>query len=129
MLVPTLSFVRRAREKIVDRTSRMVASSSSMDSPIRVERGRIRDGTGGGLQGHAHREEPLDDMVVEVPGDPFPVAHDGELLTVVLGPVELDGEPRLLAEALHHPDLLGAEPGSTRPGARRRGRRRSRATW
>ncbi len=32
-------------------------------------------------------------MVVEVSGNSLAVAHDGELLSVVLGPVELDGEP------------------------------------
>ena len=128
VLVPALSLVRRASEKIVDRTSRMVASSSSMDSPMRSSAGPVRDRMGGGLQGHAHREEPLDDVVVQIPGDALPVAHDGELLPVVLGAVELDGEPGLLAEALDHPDLLGAEAGVARRAARRRGRRRSRAT-
>ncbi len=117
MLVPTLSLVRSASEKIVDRTSRMVASSSSMDSPMRSSAGAIRDRARGGLQRHAHGEEPLDDVVVQVPGDALAVAHDGELFAVVLGTVELDGQARLLSEALDDPDLLGAETGA-RPASR-----------
>ena len=103
MLVSTLSLVRRASEKIVDRTSRMVASSSSMDSPMRSSAGARRWSADSGLQGHAHGEEPLDDVVMEVPGDALTVAHDGELLAVVLGAVELDRQARLLSEALDDP--------------------------
>ena len=73
----------------------------------------VVDRAGSGLQGHAHGEEPLDDVIVQVPGDAFTVDHDGELFAVVLGTVELDGEAGLLPEALDHPDLLGAETGST----------------
>ena len=108
MLVPALSLVRKASEKIVDRTSRMVASSSSMDSPMRSSAGGSADGPGGGLQGHAHGEEPLDDVVVQVPGDPLAVAHDGELFAVVLGPIELDGESRPVARSSPPP---GSPPG------------------
>ena len=128
MLVPTLSLVRSASEKIVDRTSRMVASSSSMDSPMRSSAAASAIERDGGLQRHAHGEEPLDDMVVQVPGDALTVAHDRELLAVVLGAVELDGQARLLSEALDDPDLLGAERRLARPIARRRARRRCRAT-
>ena len=80
-----------------------------MDSAIRCRRRGVLDGTGGGLQGHAHGEEPLDDVVVQIAGDSLSISQDGELFAVGLQPVELDGEPRLLAEALYHADLLGAE--------------------
>ena len=91
----------------------MVASSSSIDSPMRSRAARVGDGAGGGLQCHAHGEEPLDDVVVQVPGDALAVADEGQLFAVGLGAVELDGEARLLPEALDHPDLLGAEGGPT----------------
>jgi hypothetical protein len=68
---------------------------------------------GGGLQRHTHGEEPLDDVVVQIPGDSLAVAHHRELFAVVLGAIALDGESCLLPEALHDPDLLGAETGPT----------------
>jgi hypothetical protein len=44
------------------------------------------------LQLHAGREQPLDDHVVQVPGDPFPVPEDREQLSFLLRPDTLQGE-------------------------------------
>ena len=65
-------------------------------SPIGVA-GRVRCDR---LQHHPHGEEPLDDRVVQVAGDPLPVLEAIQQVPVVAAAGELDGERGLVGERL-----------------------------
>ena len=100
VLVPTLDVARSSSEKMAERTSRMVASSSSTDSAMRSRARSSAMELARRLQPHAHREQPLDDVVVEVAGDALAVGHHGQLLHVRAHPGQVHGQAGLAGEVL-----------------------------
>ena len=71
---------------------------------------RRRPGSGNGaLQRQPDGEQPLDHMVVQVPGDPVPVGDDVEFVHPPLCGGQLPGQRGLIGECGHHVELFGAE--------------------
>ena len=65
------------------------------------------------LQGQTRGEQSLDDMVVQVAGDPFAVGDHVEFAHPMLGAGQLPGQGRLIGESRHHRQLLVGElPGA-----------------
>jgi len=56
----------------------------------------------GALQGKSDGEEPLDDVVVEVPRDPVAVRQDVELAHPALRAGQLPGQRGLVSKGGHH---------------------------
>ena len=71
---------------MAERISRTVSSSSATDCWMRRLHGRVRTAAQRALQLQAGGEQPLDDVVVHIAGDPVPV---GEHVELALGPVLL----------------------------------------
>ena len=65
----------------------------------------------GALEEHRGAEQLLDDVVVQVAGDALAVAHEHDLLAVLAGPFELEGERRLGGEGLRHDEVRRAVAG------------------
>ena len=97
----------------------MVASRSAIAVSTRCA-GRARpEGAGQGLQGQAGGEQPLDDVVVQVRGDPFAlVEHRGALL-LDPGRGEFDRDRGLVGEPGGQLQVVGGERGpAADPGQR-----------
>ena len=108
--------VRRWSSKIVPRMSLIVRSRASTAWSMRAATSGLLGDRAGRLQLQAGGEESLDDLVVQVAGDPLAVGGDGQLGAVAdrLRPVEC--EPGLVGEGRQQRPLL----------VRRRLRRRAR---
>ena len=89
------------------RICRIVSSRSSTVARIRSAGVPGPSAAGSALQGQPGGEEPLDDVVVQVGGDPLALVEHGDPL--LLGPRlgQLDREGGLVGEAGGHVELLG----------------------
>ena len=92
--------------------SSMLSTTRSMSSTA----GRVARGDGGPLEGHAGREELLDDMVVQVAGDAGAVLEQLHPLRVSAAVCKFEGDRGVVGERGGHVDVGGAEGVST-PGA------------
>ena len=79
---------------------------ASAQSLLHLGRTRARDGA---LQRKSDREEPLNDMVVQIAGDAIAVGQDVQLTHPALRYRQLPGQRRLIGERGHHVELLGGE--------------------
>ncbi len=97
-----------------DLADRLVDLVDGLDEPgpVRLRRAR-RDG----LEHHADREQALDDGVVQVASDAFPIFEPVEQIAVVATAGQLDGERRLAGKGLDDQDLRLAET-DARPSVR-----------
>ena len=102
---------------MADRISLIVSSRASTalltrrpfsDSPIR---------DGDALQRHAGGVEPLDDQVVQIPGDPVPVLEDRQTFRIPAMLGELQADASLAGEDDQHLDGLRGQRQRARTAA------------
>ncbi len=95
--------------KMVERMSRIVTSRSSTAPSMPGADLVVADPAAGPLQLEAGREQPLDDQVVQVPGDPVAVGDQHQLLPVRDGLGTVEGQPGLVGEREQQLALVGGQ--------------------
>ena len=82
-------------------------SSTDSDKPL-LDLGRS-DARDRALHAESDREQALDDVVVQVPGDPVAVGQDVEFAHLTLSGGQLPGQRSLIGEGGHRVELVVGE--------------------